>query len=71
VITILWEQAAEGNATVMCFYFHFATREEQYPAVILGSVLKLVVGVLNEVLQTIVKPFQEREGHWWPEGSGR
>ena len=50
-----------GNAAVACFYFDFAAREEQLPAEVLGSVLKQVVGGLNEVPERIVKAFRNRE----------
>ena len=60
VIDTLCKQAEDENATVACFYFDFATQEEQSLAAILGSVLKQVIGGLNEVPQTIVKAFQNR-----------
>ena len=60
VIDTLCKQAVDQNATVACFYFDFATQEEQSPAAILGSVLKQVVGGLNEVPGKIVKTFQDR-----------
>jgi len=59
VIDTLCKQAVDENATVACFYFDFATQEEQSPATILGSVLKQVVGGLNEIPQPIVKAFQD------------
>ena len=49
VIDTLGKQAVDENATVACFYFYFATQEEQSLAEILGSLLKQVVGGLNEV----------------------
>ena len=59
VIDTLCKQAVDENATVACFYFDFATQEEQSTATILGSVLKQVIGGLNEIPQTIVKAFRE------------
>ena len=53
-------QAGPENATVACFYFDFATREEQSLAEILGSLRNQVVGRLNKVPQTIVKAFRDR-----------
>jgi len=50
-----------GNAGVACFYFDFAAQKEQSPAAILGSVLKQVVGGLNEVPEKIVKVFRDRK----------
>ena len=61
VIDTLCKQAVRKNAAVACFYFDFATQEEQSPAAILGSVLKQVVGGLSEVPERIVKAFQDRE----------
>ena len=49
-----------GNAGVACFYFDFATQEEQSPTAILGSVLRQVVGGLDEVPERIVEAFQGR-----------
>ena len=60
VIDTLCKQAVDQNATVACFYFDFATQEEQSAATILGSVLKQVVGGLSEVPQPIVKAFRDR-----------
>ena len=61
VIDTLCKQAVEENAAVACFYFDFATQEEQSPAAILGSVLKQVVCGLEEVPGNIVKAFRDRE----------
>ena len=60
VIDTLCKQAVGENAAVACFYFDFATQEEQSPAAILGSVLKQVVGGLDEVPEKIVKAFRDR-----------
>ena len=61
VIDTLCKQAVEENAAVACFYFDFATHEEQSPVAILGSVLKQVVGGLEEIPGSIVKAFRDRE----------
>ena len=60
MIDTLCDQVLEENAAVACFYFDFAAQEEQSPAAILGSVLKQLVGGLDEVPERIVKAFQER-----------
>jgi len=60
VIDSLCEQAMEGNTGVACFYFDFAVKEEQSLEAILGSVLKQVVGGLDEVPEKIVKAFRSR-----------
>ena len=61
VIDTLCKQAVGENAAVACFYFDFATQEEQSPSTILGSVLKQVVGGLDEVPERITKAFRDRE----------
>ena len=61
VIDTLCKQAAREKATVACFYFDFATQEEQSPAAVLGSVLKQVIGGLDEIPERIVKAFRERK----------
>ena len=60
VIDTLCKQAVEGNAAVACFYFDFAAQKEQFPAAVLGSVLKQVVGGLHEIPTGIVKAFRDR-----------
>ena len=60
VIDTLCKQGVMENAAVACFYFDFATQEEQSPTAVLGSLLKQVVGGLNKVPQKIVKAFQEQ-----------
>ena len=61
VIDTLCKKAMKGNVAVACFYFDFAAQEEQSPAMILGSVLKQVVGGLDEVPERLVKAFRVRE----------
>ena len=61
VIDILCKQAVERNAAVAIFYFDFTDPEEQPPAAILGSVLKQVVGGMDEVPERIVNAFRNRE----------
>ena len=61
VIDTLCNQAVGRNAAVACFYFDFATHEEQSPITVLSSVLKQVVGGLDEIPERIVKAFRDRE----------
>jgi len=61
VIDKLCTQGMEGGAAVACFYFDFADSEEQSPTAILGSVLKQVVGGLDEVPEIIVEAFRNRQ----------
>ena len=60
VIDTLCKQAVDENAAVACFYFDFATQEEQSLSTILGAVLKQIVGGLSEIPQPIVKAFRDR-----------
>ena len=60
MIDTLCNQAVEGNTGVACFYFDFASQEEQSPTAVLSSVLKQVVGGLDEVPERIVKAFRDR-----------
>jgi len=61
VVDTLCKKTRGRNAAVACFYFDFAAQEKQSPAAILGSVLKQIVGGLNEVPERIVKAFRDRE----------
>ena len=61
MIDTLCEPDVGGNAAVACFYFDFASHDEQSPAMVLGSVLRQVVGGLEEVPENIVKAFQDHE----------
>ena len=61
VIDTLCRLALEENASVACFYFDFATQEQQSPAAVLGSVLKQVVGGLDQVPEKIAKAFRDRD----------
>jgi len=60
VVDTLYHQAVGENAAVACFYFNFTAQREQSPTAILGSVLKQIVGGLDEVPERIVKAFQDR-----------
>ena len=60
VVDTLYKQAVEENAAVACFYFDFATKEDQSPAAVLGSVLRQVVSGLDEVPEGIVETFRNR-----------
>ena len=61
-----------GNANIAGFYFDFATQEEQSLSSILGSMLKQIVGGLNEVPQKLVEAFRDKwRGHWRSEASAR
>ena len=61
VVDALCEHAVQNNAAVACFYFESAAQKNQPPAAILGSVLKQIVGGLDEIPEWIVKAFRDRE----------
>ena len=61
MIDTLCKQVVKEKGAVACFYFDFTAQEEQSPAAILGSVLKQVVGGLDEIPEGIAKAFRERE----------
>jgi len=54
------KQDVDGSA-VACFYFDFTAQAEQSPAAVLGSVLKQIVGGLDDVPKRIVEAFGARE----------
>jgi len=59
VIDRLCDWARGRNAEVACFYFDFAAQKEQSPATVLGSLLKQVVGGLEEIPAKIVQACQD------------
>ena len=61
MIDTLCKQVVGRSAAVACFYFDFAAQEEQSPAAVLGSVLKQVVGGLNQVPEKIAQAFHDKE----------
>ena len=58
VIDRLCDEAAEGDATVVCVYFDFAARNEQSPANILGSLLRQLVSGEGEIPEAIARDFR-------------
>ena len=62
VVDTLCKQAVDENAAVVCFYLDSTAQKDQSPAAILGSVLKQIVGGLDEVPTGIAEAFREREG---------
>ena len=50
-----------GGSAVACFYFDFIAQAEQSPAAVLGSVLKQIVGGLDDVPEGIIEAFRTRE----------
>ena len=61
VIDTLCNQARGRNATVACYYFDFASQNEQSPASILGSLLKQLVFGLEEIPEEISEAYEDRK----------
>jgi len=60
VIDRLCDWARGRNAAVACFYFDFAAQKERSPTTILSSLLKQVVGGLEEIPAEIVQAFRDQ-----------
>jgi len=60
VIDRLCDWAKGRNAAVACFYFDFAAQKERSPTTILSSLLKQVVGGLEEIPTEIVQAFRDQ-----------
>ena len=58
VIDRLCDEVVEGDATVVCFYFDFAARNEQSPANILGALLRQLISGEGEIPEAITREFQ-------------
>ena len=58
VIDKLCDEAVEGDATVVCFYFDFAARNEQSPVNMLGSLLRQLVSGEREIPEAIAQDFR-------------
>jgi len=61
VIDKLSDEAGEGDAAVMCFYFDFAARSQQSPVNMLGSLLRQFVSGLKKIPEAIVQDFQKQK----------
>ena len=61
VIDSLCDWARGQNAAVACFYFDFAAQKEQSPTNVLSSLLKQVVGGLENIPEKIVQAFRDQE----------
>ena len=60
VIDHLCSKARGRNATIACFYFDFASQNEQLPTRFLGSLLKQLVFGLDEIPEEISKAYEDR-----------
>jgi len=61
VIDKLCDEAAEEDTAVACFYFDFATRNEQMPANFLGSLLRQLVSGMEEIPEVVVQCFRKEK----------
>ena len=61
VIDRLCDQAGGRNITVACVYFDFAAREEQSPTSILGTLLKQLVGGLDELPVEVLRAHRDQK----------
>ena len=57
----LCDQSREQNTAVTCFYLDFAARKEQSVANILGSLLRQVVGGMENVPEEITGAFEKQK----------
>jgi len=60
VIDKLCDEAEEGDTTVMCFYFDFASRNEQSPVNMLGSLLRQRVSRPEGIPESVVQDFRKQ-----------
>jgi len=61
VIDRLCDWTSGQNATVACFYFDFAAQKEQSAAAVLNSLLKQLVGGLENIPAKIVEAFRDQK----------
>ena len=61
VIDRLCDEARGKNVAVACFYFDFAAQKEQPSTSMLGSLLKQIVGGLEEVPEEISQAYEDQK----------
>jgi len=61
VIDKLCDEAVEEDTAVVCFYFDFASRSEQSPINMLGSLLRQLVGGLEGIPEVVVRSFRNQK----------
>ena len=61
VIDKLCDEAVEDDTAVVCFYFDFASRNEQSPVNMLGSLLRQLVSGLDRVPEGVVRSFRNQK----------
>jgi len=60
VIDKLCDEAREGDTAVMCFYFDFASRNDQSPVNMLGSLLRQFISGLGGIPEAVVQDFKKQ-----------
>jgi len=68
VIDKLCDEAIGQETAVTCFYFDFATRKEQSPINMLGSLLKQLVSRFVTVPDSIIHEFENQKKLIWGRG---
>ena len=61
VIDKLCDEIVEGDTAVACFYFDFASRNEQSPVNMLGSLLRQIVSGLDRIPEAVVRCFRNEK----------
>ena len=61
VIDKLCDETAEEDTIVTCFYFDFASRNEQSPINMLGSLLRQLVNGSEEIPEAVVRGFRNQK----------
>ena len=61
VIDSLCDQARGQDVAIACFYFDFAAQKEQSSTSVLGTLLKQVVGGLDEVPAEVVRAYEDQK----------
>ena len=61
VIDKLCDEATEEDTAVACFYFDFASRNEQSAVNMLGSLLRQLVSGLEEIPKVVVQSFRKEK----------
>ena len=61
MIDKLCDEAAEEDTAVACFYFDFASRNEQSPVNMLGSLLRQLVSGLDRIPEAVVRSFRNQK----------
>jgi len=61
VIDKLCDEATEEDFAVTCFYFDVASRSEQSPVNMLGSLLRQLVSGLEEIPEAVVQGFRNQK----------